>query len=367
MKFTFDRDAMIKEISIAQEIISTKNAASILSNVMFIAEDNSLTIKATDIKVTFETKLPIEIKESGVTTVFCDKFMSILNSLPSGDIEFDQNDIKVTIKPISKKVNFQLKSMASDKFPEFNSADEIEYFDVPASEFKEMITQTIFAVSDDETRFFMNGVFFEKQDDNLVMVATDGRRLAFAEKNIIAGIKDFKSAIVPPKILNIILKRCSSEGNISLSITDKTIFFKFGNYKFSSVLIDGQFPNYKKVIPEKQTTYFEVDKKDIIDALKRVGLLVEQKSHRVYFTLSAGILTITSQESDIGTAKEEIPCRYSGEEIVMAFNYLYVEEPMKVIESERIKFEFTENLKAVTLKPEPEADFFHVIMPMQME
>ena len=367
MKFIFDRDAMIKEISIAQEIISTKNVTSILSNVLFIAEINTLTIKATDIKVTFETKLPVEVFEPGTTTILCDKFMSILNSLPSGEIEFNQNDIKVIINPIATKATFQLKSMASDQFPEFNTIDEIKYFEIPASEIKEMITQTIFAISDDETRYFMNGVYFEKKDDNLILVATDGRRLAYIEKNICQGVENFKSAIVPPKILNIILKRIPSEGNIQLSITEKNIYFKIGNYKFSSILIDGQFPNYTRVIPEKQTFSFEVEKKDLIDALKRVSLLVEKSSQRIYFNITSGNLIITSQENEIGTAKAEIPCMYDGMEITIAFNYLHFEEPMKVITADRLKIEFTESMRAVTMKVIPNADYFHIIMPMQME
>lgn len=367
MKFTFDRDSMIKEVSIAQEIISTKNAMSILSNILLIAENNSLTIKATDVKVNFETRIPVVIEEEGNTTIFCDKFMSILSSLPSGEIEFIQNDIKVTIKPISKKVKFDLKSMASDKFPEFTSSQNVPYFDVPADQFKEMINQTIFAISDDETRYFMNGVYFEKKDDNLNMVSTDGRRLAFISKAICQGVSDFPSVIVPPKILTAVLKRAPSEGFISIAVVEKMIYIKFGNYHFSSVLLEGQFPNYKRVIPENQTNNFELDKKDLMDALKRVALLVDQKARRVYFELNPGKLVITSQESDIGTAKEEIPCRYDGETVTMAMNYTYIDEPMKVMSTERIKFEFTEAMKAVTLKPVPEADYFHIIMPMQME
>ncbi|AEE15462.1 DNA polymerase III subunit beta [Treponema brennaborense] len=367
MRFTFDRDAMVKEIAIAQEIISTKNALSILSNVLFIAENNTLAIKATDIKVNFETKIPVVIEEEGTTTIFCDKFMSILASLPPGEIEFIQEDIKVTIKPISKKVKFQLKSMASDKFPEFSSAENVPYFDVPADQFKEMITQTIFAVSDDETRYFMNGVFFEKKDDNLNLVSTDGRRLAFSSKALCQGITDFPSVIVPPKVLTAVLKRASSEGMISLAIVDKMIYIKFGNYHFSSVLLEGQFPNYQRVIPETQAHSFELQKSDLADALKRVALLVDQKARRVYFELNPGTLTITSQESDIGVAKEEIPCQYDGETVTIAMNYLYIDEPMKVMNCDRIKFEFTEPMRAVTLKPVPESDYFHIIMPMQME
>ncbi|ULQ58618.1 DNA polymerase III subunit beta [Brucepastera parasyntrophica] len=367
MKFTFDRDALLKEISIAQEIIATKNAISILSNVLLDAQNGKLTIKATDIKVSFETSLPVDVQEPGSTTVFCDKFAGIISSLPQGEIEFEQNDIKITIKPFAKKAKFQLKSITSDKFPEFTSSGTLSFFDIPAKEFREMINQTIFSVSDDETRYFMNGVFMEKQNDELKMVATDGRRLAFISKPVGAAVPDFKGIIIPPKILNIVNKRLSDEGPVSVAVGEKNVFFRFGNYEFSSALIEGQFPNYERVIPASQTSSFEVDAKELLDALKRVSLLVEQKSRRISFTITPGVLIINSQESEIGNAKEEIPCRYDGPEQTMALNYVYIEDPVKVIGTERVKIEFTEPMKAITIKPQPEKDFFHIVMPMQME
>lgn len=370
MKFTFDRDAMINEIAIAQEIISTKSALSILSNVLFIAKDNSLTVKATDIKVNFETKIPVDIEEEGSTTIFCDKFMGILSSLPSGEIEFvleqKENQTLAIIRHSTKKIKFQLKCMSQDKFPEFPSAEKVPFFEIPAKELKEMIAQTSFAVSEDETRYFMNGVYFEKKVDNLVLVATDGRRLAYASKSVLQGISDFPAAIVHPKILNIVAHHASDEGSISVAIVDKMIFFRFSNYEFSSSLLDGQFPNYQRVIPEKQMASFQVDKAELIDALKRTALMVDKKAGRIFMKASPGALTITSQESDLGDANEEIPCQYDGEEITIAMNYRYVEEPLKGIATERITFEFTEAMKAVTLRPEPAADYFHIIMPMQM-
>jgi DNA polymerase-3 subunit beta len=160
MKFIFDKDALIKEIAIAQEIISNKNAISILSNVLLSAKDGSLTIKATDVKINFETKIPVEILEEGTTTIFCDKFIGILNSLPPGDAEFEQTDISVVIKPTAKKVKFQLKSMSSEKVPEFSLDEPVPYFDVPAKDLIDMIAETIFSISDDETRYFMNGAYF---------------------------------------------------------------------------------------------------------------------------------------------------------------------------------------------------------------
>ncbi|MCH5290478.1 MAG: DNA polymerase III subunit beta [Treponema sp.] len=374
MKFTFDRDAMIKEIAIAQEIISTKNAGSILSNVLLSAFNNSLVIKATDIKVNFETHLPVQVEQEGSTTVYCDKFMGILTSLPEGEIEFNQahengeeQAITVLIKPVAKKIKFQIKSMSQEKFPDFDSADDVPYFEVPSKEIKEMISQTSFAVSEDETRYFMNGVYFEKKGDLLNLVATDGRRLSFASKNLLGGVTDFPSAIVHPKVLNTILRHAPEEGTIAIAIVDKMIFFKFGTYKFGSVLLDGQFPNYERVIPENQAHNFQVERSDLMSALKRVALMVDKKAGRIYFNIEPGTLRITSQVSDLGSADEEIACQYDGQNYVIALNYRYIEEPLRGINSERIKFEFTEEMKAVTMRAEPAMDYFHIVMPMQKE
>jgi DNA polymerase-3 subunit beta len=367
MNFTFDKDAMLKEIAIAQEIISNKNALSILSNVLLIAEDNALTIKATETRTSFETKIPVEVKEEGTTTVFCDKFINILSSLPAGEIEFKKDESSVTITPSAKKAKFQLKSIASEKFPSVSFDEKKNFFEVPASEFKSMVSQTIFSVSDDETRYFMNGVFFDQNEEKLILVATDGRRLSYCEKVIFNNDVKIPHVIVPPKVLTIILKRAPNEGVIKVAIDDKMIYFEFGNYKFSSILIEGQFPNYARVIPEQQTRYFEVDKTELQEAVKRGGTFVEQKSRRIYFELSSGTLTISSREADMGNAQEQIPCQYDGEDASIALNYVYIDEPLKALDTPRVRFEFTEVVKAVTIRPEPAKDYFHIVMPMQTE
>jgi DNA polymerase-3 subunit beta len=364
MKFICERNILLKEISIAQEVIASKNVISILSNIYLEAENDSLTIKATDLKVNFETKIPVTVVEDGPATVFGDKFFGILSMAPEGEIEFEQKDNKIKIKTISKKANFQLKSMASDKFPEF-PVSASEFFEIPIKHFKEMISQTVFAVSDDETRYFMNGVYIEKIEDKIIMVATDGRRLAYSEKET-NKVKEFSGIIVPPKILNIIIKRAGDEGNVAISVTDKIIFIRFGSYNISSVLIEGQFPNYRKVIPEEQTSSLSVKRLEMLDALRRVSLLVEQKSHRIFLGLKPGLMEIYSEEGEIGDAKEEIPCVYDGEEISLALNYRYIEEPFKVIETDEICIRFSGPSKAITIVPIPKTDFFHIVMPMQL-
>jgi DNA polymerase-3 subunit beta len=358
---------LLKEISIAQEIISSKNAISILSNIYLEAEENTLLIRATDIKVNLETRIPIEVKEKGSATVYGEKFLSILGSIPDGDMEFEQHDVNITIKPAAKKIKFQLRCIASEKYPEFPAFKKENIFEMPIRDFKDMIIQTVFAVSDDETRYFMNGVFLKKEEDKLIMVATDGRRLAYIEKIVGEKVSNFEGIIIPPKILTILLKRSGDEGFLGISITDKMIFFQFGLYYLSSVLIEGQFPNYQRVIPESQSYSFTVNRLETLEAIKRVSLLVEQKSHRVYMGLAPGVMSIYSEESDIGNAKEDIPCKYDGEEISIALNYWYIEEPFKVISNEEIIIYFTEASRAITIKPVPEKDFFHIVMPMQLD
>jgi DNA polymerase-3 subunit beta len=367
MKFTCEKNAIQKEISIAQEIISTRNALSILSNVLLIAENDTLTIKATDMKIGFESHIPVDIAEEGTTTVFCDKFLGILRSLPDGDIEFELSENRLIIRPLFKKIDFQLKSIAADKFPELQEVSDDSYFELPQSELIEMIGQTIFAVSDDETRYFMNGVYMEKSEEEITMVATDGRRLSYIQKGFGDQIPDFNPVIIPPKALQLIRKLASGEGNLRVAVGEKNLFVRFDSRRITSTLIEGQFPNYRRVIPGQQEYEISVDKNLLESALRRVSLLVEQKSRRIYLNVSENTISLASEESEIGTAKEEVECVYQGPEMTIALNYLYLLDPLKIISEEEIIIRFTEPNRAITLLTKPERDFFHIVMPMQLD
>jgi DNA polymerase-3 subunit beta len=366
MKFTCERNAILKEISIAQEIISSKNVLSILSNVLLNASDNTLTIKATDLKISFETLIPVEVSIPGTTTVFCDKLLGILKALPSVEIEFELVDNAIlNIHPLFNKIDFKLRSISADKFPELQTITDNHLTDFPQKDFIEMISKTIFAVSSDETRYFMNGVYIEKNDNKLNMVATDGKRLSYIYKEMSSPTNDITNAIIPPKILHITKKLLPGEGNLAFCVTDKNIFVKFGNISLSSNLIDGQFPNYLRVIPENQEQRVIVKKELLETAIKRVSLLVEQKSRRIFFNIKKDLLSITSEESEIGMAQEEVVCAYDGPETVITLNYLCILEPLLEMSQEEVSIEFTDSNKAITLKSVPEEDFLHIVMPMQ--
>ena len=366
MRFTCERDVLTREVTIAQEIVSSRNVMSILSNVLLEAGDGSLNIKATDLKVGFETRIAVDVAAAGSATVYCDKLLGILRSLPQGEVEFElESGGMLFIRPLNKKIDFKLRSVASEKYPEIQSIGDERYFEFPQADFNTMIANTIFAVSDDETRYFMNGVFVEKSGDRFTMVASDGRRLSHISKMIDRSVEDIKGVIVPPKILSMLRKLLPGEGNLSICVTERSIFVRFGERRLSSSLIDGQFPNYRRVIPESQQYNAIVQKELLESALKRVSLLVEQKSRRIFLTLQEGALVVNSEESEIGMAREEVACEYSGPEATIALNYMYVLEPLREIDTESVSIQYTDTNKAVTLTCVPAKDYVHIVMPMQ--
>lgn len=363
MKFVFDKKTLVDEMSVAQKIIATKNNATVFSNVYLEALDDVLMIKAADSSGTFQTKIPVETVEKGSAMVFCDKFMSILASIPDGEAEFSLKEKDAVIKSLMEKLKYKLKCMSTDKYPDFVSVDEKSFFSVPAKDFKEMVKKTSLAVSVDTVRYFLTGVFFEKKDNKLVLVATDGKRLSFSAKEV-PGLVDFTSVIVPPKVLNIVIEKLSDEGSVDIAIAEKTIFFKYGNCLFSTNLIDSQYPNYNRVIPASHTGEFIISKKEIDKAVKHISVMTD-KVQKILLGVNSGVCTVSSVSEEFGEAKEEIDCQYTGEEITFAINSKYLADFLKVALDEDIIFEFTDELKAVVLKQKSSEDDIYIIMPMQ--
>ncbi len=363
MKFKADKDTLIKEILIAHEIISGTNIISILSNVLLETVSNTLKIQATDLKVSFETQIPVDTEEPGSTTIMCDKFLSILRSLPSGEIDFEQVDTRLHIMRKEEKINFKLRCISPQDFPQFEIPNE-QTLTVPSRDFVEMIDQTIISVSDDETRYYMNGIYFEPGQQSIIMVATDGRKLSFIDRGIEGQVPFFEPVIIPPKFMGIIRKISSKEGVIALTITDTHIYANFDSHYISSTLIEGKFPNYKRVIPLHQPNVCVIKTHDIYEAFKRVSLLVDQKSRRIVIDIHDSTIVLSSEESDLGIAREELSCTYNGEQAKIIMNCSYIINALRVIRSEEVSFSFHDQTKAVTVRPNPEEDYFHIIMPM---
>ena len=366
MKFTIDKDVILRETAHALEIVSTRNAITVLANVFLSVDQGTLTLRASDLKVHYQAQVPVEMERGGITTVPCDKLAGILRSSPDGDIEFDAgSDGTLAVRPRGKRVDFSLKTLPPDRFPEFPSTGDRDFVEIPQSDFVDMIAHTIFAVSDDETRYFMNGTFLDQNEGELMMVATDSHRLAYCTKSLAAEI-DGAGVIIPPKILTMIRKFCTGEGSLRAAIAERNLHVQIEHRRIDSGLIDAQFPNVKNVIPDSQEHRLVVDRAGLTEAIRRVSVLVEQKSRRLRLEIESGQLTVHCTEGDIGTAREELACEYEGPATSLALNYQYLLDPLREMDSDQVLIEFTASNKAITLSAEPKGHYFHVIMPMQV-
>jgi DNA polymerase III subunit beta len=240
------------------------------------------------------------------------------------------------------------------------------FFRVPQKDLTEMINQVIFAASDDESKYAMNGALLEKNGNSLVMVATDGRRLSYICRKLDTEIPDFKKANIPSKFLNLVRKLSLCEGDFEIYVGENSISLRFGSCTISSNLIKNDFPAYKRVIPEKQSNVCIVNIDDLSDALKRGSLLVENKFKKIVIEFSENKMSIYSNESENGVGREEIECKYEGEPQKCAMNYTYLLSPLKVMDGKEARLEFSDPGRPFTLKSEPERDYLHVIMPMNL-
>lgn len=365
MKFICQRDTILSEIEHANSFTSQRNALSINSNVLLENYQNTLTIKSTDQKMGFTTSFPVITDIPGSTTVTCDKFQSILKSLPSADLVFNEDDGKLNITVHGNdSIRFNLKTIDADRFPELAKCEE-EFFSLSQRDFFDMISKTSFSVGNDEAKFFLTGVYMEKNDrDQLVMVSTDGKRLSFSGKSFEQTIPDFKPCIIPVKFLNQIVAIGTGEGLLSISVSDSHIFADVNGHVIYSTLITGTYPAYQKVIPQSFAYECSVNVATLLDGLSQVALCVDSSSKKIYITVHNNGMLLSSENTEIGDAKIMIPCVYDGPETVIPFNYSFLQTPLKLIDTDNVKICFNSSTAALVVMPDPERDFIFVIMPM---
>ena len=316
--------------------------------------------------MSYVSELTVDGLEDGSTTVVCDKFLNIIKNLPDSNIVFEDSEDKIKISPEGTSIEFKLRTIEASAFPSLVFGDESGYFRISQKDFTDMIGQVIFAVSDDESKYAMNGALLEKDGTGLIMVGTDGRRLSYINRQIGTEIPDFPKATIPSRFLNLIKKLSVGEGDFEINVGNNSISLRFGSCTISSSLIKNDFPAYRRVIPENQSKVCIVNINTFSDALKRVSLLVENKFKKIILEFNENKMTVYCDESDIGAGREEIECRYEGEPQRCAMNYTYLLSPLKVMDGEEARIEFSEPGRPFTLKSEPERDYLHVIMPMNL-
>lgn len=363
------RDGLNKVLT----VIDKKNSRPILTNCLINAFDNHIELIATDLEVMAKIILPatVAVTENGSFCINTKNIFDIVRELPDDDVEMNIDQNKNLLELKCKKINYSLLITSSEDYPQVNFETSAKPFELSSSQILNIINKTSHAVSTDETRINLNGIYLQKLDSKLRTVAIDGHRLALID------IHDFNSdsqslvdgIIIPKKGMSELKKIADSNPDSSLKISiDESFMYINSNDKYylSIRLIAREYPKYQTVIPSKTIYTMNVDRNFLYNAVKRIRLLSNEKTNGIKVSISKSQLTLSANHPSLGHATETIPVQYDGEEMEIGFNAKYMLESIVVLDVNEIIFEFNNELSPVIVRSNEEPDFLGIIMPLKL-
>src|SRR2546423_2134898 len=370
MEFVIGRNALQKELAFVQGVVERKNTIPVLANILIeSAGEDSIRISGTDLDVTIRCDADAqEVSSQGAMCVQARKLFDIARLLPDAPVSFKKEENEwVTVE--CDRPRFRVPGMSKDTFrelPRVKSAPR----KLPASLLKLLIDRTIFAITQEEGRYTLSGAKFELDANGVKMVTTDGHRLAYAAiKDGLTTANSELDVLIPRKTLAELTKLTADfEGDINLGSDENHVYFQIGSRLLISRMLSGQFPNYEMVMPKNNDRSAIFDTVGLNQAIRRVALMADDRSHAIRFHLSKEQLLVTSQNAEEGEARETVETNFTGEETDIGFNAQYLQDFLNVVGSEQVNFEFKDGNSQAQLRPvsDESYDYRYVIMPMRL-
>lgn len=375
MNITIPKQKLLKYLSYTDTIASSKTTVPVLSNVLIDVTDGNVFFCSSNLETGIKITDRVDAAEDGALAVNGRKLLSIIRELPEDDVLFtsDENN-RLNVKSKSKDINaeFTIAGFPKEDFPNINTEPEEKYVELNPEKFKEMIRKVIFSVSSDENKYSLTGVFLEKNNGDISMVGTDGKRLSHVlkkQKDMNIPNEDFYvpyDGVIIPKIVLVEVSKYGFEGEkLFMGFSKNQIFFKYDNINLVSNLIEGKFPDYKKIIPDDRERFFTAQRILLYSAIKRVSILVEESYNQIKLRVTKGKLLVSSQNPALGGAIEEIPIEYDDEEIEIALNYIYLMDCLKEIGADTVRVDFEDTERVLTVQGDGEEGYINLIMPMK--
>lgn len=373
MEFRIDKEAFLKALQKIQGIVEKRTSMPILSNVLLETVDSSLHVTATDLEVGMKSIYPADIQTQGKITVNAKKLYEIVKELPNQQIIFStkEND---WVEIRCGKVYFNIVGLSADEFPYFPTVNEENLLEIESSLLRGMIEKTSYAICNDDTKYNLNGLFTKaettEQDGQILkMVATDGHRLSIAScpLNGLTGQELAKGVILPKKGVYE-LKKIAEEntGSLKFGFMDNSAVVKQSDSFMVMRLIDGEFPDYNRVIPKLNERTITIKKDDFTHSVRRMAILSSEKFKGIMLEISTSNIKISSSNPELGDAMEEIDVIYDGEPLTVRFNARYLLDVLAVTETDRLVMKFKDELAPSIILPENSNSFLAVIMPMRL-
>lgn len=363
MKFRCDGLELSEAISVVSKAISNKTTSQILEGIKMVCENDKLVLSATDLEMSIEKTIRAEVETNGETVVPGRLFGEYIKKLTNQQLECELNE-KNQLKITYTDSEGCLQCMEINEFPQIKELEKDNYFEISKDNFKALISNVFYAVAQDDSRPILKGILIETEGSNIRAVAVDGCRLSISNKTLEMSTSDFK-IIIPGKNLNEIVKMMDNEGNIKVYVHSNNIMVDLGDTIVINRLIDGQFINYRQIVPKDFSTVVTINKEQLEDAIDRASVLSRiDKNNLVKFDIKEKNLMLTSN-SEIGNTKENITVGVKGNDLAIAFNSKYFSDCLRVIDNPYVKINFNSQIQPCVITPCEGEDFVFLILPVK--
>jgi DNA polymerase III subunit beta len=368
MNLTITKEQISHGLQSVQNVVSTRTTLPILSNVLLRADGNRLEMTATDLDVTITCSVEATVKKPGATTMPVKKLFGIVRELANPEIELETDEKNITSLRSGSSF-FKIRGLGAEEFPPPPKFKEDKKVVLPQEKIKGMLRKTSFAISTDESRYVLNGIYMMLKEHKLTMVATDGRRLALVDEEVDVSEKSQGEFIVPAKAVNELNRLLQDKGEVDIRYTDNQAAFSLKDDKGFSVLIvtkliEGSYPNYRQVIPGETKERIALAREEFMHALRRAEIMTSDKQNSVKLNFTKNNLAITANSPDVGEARESLAINYKGKEMAIAFNPAYVIDPLNALTTDEVFLELIDELSPGVLKIN--GPFLYVVMPMRL-
>ena len=375
MELVVRKNDLLRELQLFQGIVERKNTIPILANVLLEAKSDEVRFLATDLEVALRSKCAATVVKPGSLTLPAKKLYEIVKSLPETDIRIAQD--KSGVKVAADRFDSRMQTLPREDFPTLPETGGAASAVLPRNAVKEMVAKTQFAITGEDTRYFLNGAQFVLRPDSMSLVATDGHRLALvtagrngkAKTGASGSAEEENKAILPKKTLGELARLLGEgDGDVSYERGENHLFFKVGDRLLISRMIDGQFPAYERVIPKGNDKHIEFERDRLANAVKRVALLSNERSRAVKFQIEKGKVDVTSSSPEIGEATETLPVDYSGTSLQICFNAQYVLDFLAAVATDVVSLELKDEVSQAVMKPVGAEgyEYTYVIMPIRV-
>lgn len=372
MKFSIERAALLKAVAQAQSVVERRNTIPILANVLIEAQDNDVRLRATDLDIEVVDRADAQVERAGATTVSAVLLHEIVRKLPDGSlVTLTDDGAKGRLTVEAGRSNFSLATLPKEDFPVMATSEYSSNFSAPAVVLRRLFDKSKFAISTEETRYYLNGVYMHISDSDggkvLRCVATDGHRLARIDAELPSGAAEMPGVIVPRKTVGELRKLLDDdEAKIAVSVSETKIRFATPDITLTSKVIDGTFPDYTRVIPQGNTRKLEVDAAEFAKAVDRVATVSSERSRAVKLTLAEDKLILSVNAPDSGAAEEELAVAYGDEHLEIGFNAKYLLEIANQVDRENAVFLFNSSGDPTLMREGNDTSAVYVVMPMRV-